>query len=154
MRLQPNNWSCGPTALYNALQSCGNRTGLRRVCKLCKPTKKWGADEGKLKRAAKKLGYELTHLSCYNPRFAKSVVLQHLKLGHPILVSVDRDSTGAYVHWIAVVKATTRHAWIADSEGYVAKLRRMTWNDFLARAVAVLRPNDFRYDFYPLVAWR
>lgn len=146
-RLQPNAWTCGPTALYNGLTALGVRSGLRTVADLSACTKERGTNEAGLKMAAWYYSVQFCTEVCTSHEFAKACV----RARSPMLVCVDRDSDGPYAHWIAVVKAGSRHVWIADSSRPGPVLRRLTWRQFLARAVTVLGPGEHRYTFHPLV---
>lgn len=125
-RLQPNAWSCGPTALYNALLALGVPCGLSSLCNMAACTKEHGASEAGLKMAAWYYGVQFCTEVCTSHEFARACV----RARHPLLVCVDRDSDGPYAHWIAVVKATSRHVWVADSARPGPVLRRLTWRAF------------------------
>lgn len=145
-KLRPNTYSCGPTALHNALLACGERHSIKKLCKLAKVSKAHGANEVKLINAVWWVGYALDEVRCRSAEFAKAVVESH----GPLLTCVDRDKEGLYSHWITVVHHTKRHVWIADSSKPAPVLQRLTWRQFLARAVAVHGPNDSSYNFYIL----
>ncbi len=143
---QINSHSCAPAALGNALLRCGVNVSLRRLGRMCKVTKRMGADEFKLAIAADQLGFCLTPFRCFTPALARDTVRAHLRVGTPILLCVDRDTDGVWAHWITVVHATSRHAWIADSaRGYGPVLKKMSWRRFLARAMTVHAVNETRF---------
>ena len=145
-RLQPNAWSCGPTALYNGLIKLGVRCGLRTVYNLSACTREKGAQEPGLKMAAWYYGVDFCTSVCHTKEFFREAV----RVRSPMLIAVDRDSDGPYAHWITVLKATKRHVWIADPARPGPCERRLTWLQFLDRAPALIN-GSLRYDFHPLV---
>lgn len=149
-KLQPNSWSCGPSALHNALLSIGERHSIKKLCKLSGTTKTQCPDTKGLCKAAKALGFVLGVHQNHTHLYTKEQISWYLRRRTPILVCVDRDKEGLYAHWIAVVKTTSRHVWVADSSRPPPVLMRMTWRSFLARAAAVHGPKDIQYDLYPL----
>ena len=149
LRLQPNAWSCGPTALYNALQTMGIRCGLRTLCQLScvrQDMDDWDTTPG-LRLAALHYGVDLLTEFCRTHDYFREAV----RLRSPMLLCVDRDSEGPYAHWISTLRTTSRHVWIADSARPGPVERRLTWREFLARAVTVHGPDDRNYSYHPLV---
>ena len=149
-RLQPNAWTCGPTALYNALTALGVPCSLFGVCKLADIPKHVNFDTTpSLRMAAGQFGVDFCTEVCTTREYARSCVRHR----YPMLVCVDRDSEGPYAHWIAVVRATARHVWIADSARPGPVERRLTWLQFLDRA-GMLMGGEVKYVFHPLVRRR
>lgn len=147
-RLQPNAWTCGPTALYNGLQALGVPCSLFGICKMADIPKTVSYDTTPtLRMVAFHYGVQLCTEVCSSHEYARSVVRHR----SPMLVCVDRDSDGPYAHWITVVRANARHVYICDSARPGPVERRLTWRQFLARAVTVHGPDELRYCFNPLV---
>ena len=145
-RLQPNAWSCGPTALYNAFQAMGVKCGLFNLCNMTACTKQLGTSEAGLRMGALYYGVDFLTSQCYTAEFFKAGV----RVRCPMLIAVDRDSDGPYAHWIAVLKATKRHVWIADSSRPGPAERRLTWLQFMDRVSTVVN-GEIKYTYHPLV---
>jgi hypothetical protein len=148
LRLQPNAWSCGPTALYNALQTMGIRCGLQTLCRLScvrRDMADYDTTAG-LRMAARHYCVDLLTEFCSTRENLREAV----RLRTPMLLCVDRDSEGPYAHWIATLRGTARHVWIADSARPGPVEHQLTWNQFLDRAAAV-EGGEIRYAFHPLV---
>lgn len=153
MKLQKNGWTCGPVALHNAFFAlCGDKApSAARLILLSCCTKEHGVGLEGLSRAALVCNFTLGTVTCRMPDFAKATVQAHVRLGQPVLLCVDRDSEGPFAHWIVAFKVTSNHVWIADSARPGPVERRLTWRQFLARAMTVLGPTDFRFTLHPLV---
>lgn len=149
-RLQPNAWSCGPTALYNGLTALGVKCGLFNLCNMSACTKEHGTPEAGLRGAAWYYHVDFLTSQCRTHEYFREAV----RVRCPMLMCVDRDSDGPYAHWITVLRSTKRHVWIADPARPGPVERRLTWRQFLARAVTVLGPGEFQYTYHPLVKRR
>jgi hypothetical protein len=149
---QPSPGYCGPIALRNALLRY-ERIDPDRVIQACRPSRRHGCDEHALARGARRLGYRIEPFNCTTPAFCRSQIRWWIRRNVPALLCVDRDSTGHWAHWITVIHATARHAYICDSSNDAPPdPQRLPWSQFLARAVTIthLTPqfrND-RFDLY------
>ncbi len=150
-RYQVNQYSCGPTALYHALRCYGVLVPIRKLLALSEPSScgcsgnpKDGRCEHQLQTAAALCGFRIDHWVSESAADMYVTLRRFLSEGTPVLVSVEAGG-----HWICVVKATTRHVWIADSSRDQEEvLQRWTWRE-LAVAVAYGLPP--RFDLYPVV---
>ena len=139
---------CGPTALRNA---------LLRYERLPVPHgSARGCDEYRLSRLANRLGYHIEHVNCITPGYARSQLRYWIRRNTPALLCVDRDSSGPWAHWVALVHCNARHAYICDSSNDAPRDPiRMTWSQFLARAATVTHANShsltYRYDLYGVI---
>lgn len=152
---QPTAHSCGPVALRNSLLRY-ERFSTAEVIRACRPSKRNGCNEHKLARGAQRLGYVLQPFNCSTPGMCQAQIRWWIRRNVPVLLSVDRDSSGPWSHWVAVVHATARHAYICDSSGDAPPdPQRLPWSQFLARAVTIthLTPHSRteRFDLYGIL---
>lgn len=147
LRLQPNSWSCGPTALYNALVTMGVPCSLFGIIRASGIGRDTADTTPGLRVAASTVGVEFLSSHCRTETYFR----EEVRTRAPLLMCVDRDSNGPASHWIAVLRCNSLHVWIADSARPGPVLRRLTWRQFLARAVTVHGPRDHRYEYCPLV---
>jgi hypothetical protein len=155
---QPNSWTCGPAALRHALL-CYQETvdfqllsigSLTHCCKGAASDAKLNRDgrcEHGLARAAGNLGYRLKHVLVRAPAEAYKAIRLYLDAGAPVLVCCEHFS-----HWVTIIRANSRHAWVADSSRDESEhLRRVTWRALLRRVTYGL-PDEVRFDLYPLLS--
>lgn len=151
VRVQPNSYTCGPVALRHALLWHGVPVSVQRIARAARVTKKHGADEHKLARAAEKLGFRLRHIQRQDCAPIVCLLVRSLAAKKiPVLVCVDRNEDGPWQHWITVVHATARAVTICDSARPGPVVRTITWREFLGRACAWY-PGAARFDLYPVV---
>jgi len=150
-KLQPNAWSCGPSALHNAFLSIRERHSIKKLCALSGATADDCPDVPGLKKAAAALGFVLSVEQHKTDGYTAASIRAYSKHKTPVLACVDRDKDGPYAHWIAIIRANKKHVWVADSSRPPPALMRFTWQKFMARLAAVHGPNDVRYDLFPLV---
>jgi ABC-type bacteriocin/lantibiotic exporter with double-glycine peptidase domain len=152
VRVQPNPYTCAPAALRYALLWHGERISLERVVKAARVSKKHGADEFKLAKAARRFGYEMTHHRRDNaPMIVKANLRWWSSLRVPVLTCVDQDSEGKWAHWITMINATARAVTFCDPARPGPVIRVVTWREFLGRACAWY-PGVARFDIYPVRA--
>lgn len=152
---QPNSHTCGPIALRNALLRY-ERFSPAEVIRACRPSKRNGCNEHALTRGAQRLGYDLQPFTCTTPGMFRAQIRWWIRRNVPSLVCLDRDSSGYWVHWVAIVHATARHAYICDSSGDAPPdPQRLPWSQFLARAITITRLTPHsrteRFDLYGVV---
>lgn len=148
-RLQPNAWSCSAAALRNAIACYGRRIDVRRLAKAARVTRKHGADESKIRRAARRFGYRLEHVRLDTHGLMRAAVTNLADANVPALIPVDRDVTGLWIHWITLVAADAKRVTICDSARPGPAVRVLSWRSFLGRACCY-HPNETRFDLYPL----
>lgn len=153
---QPAPGLCGPIALRNALLRY-ERFSSEQVLKVCRASQRNGCDEHALAKGARRLGYSLVPFNCTTPAFCRSQIRWWVRRNIPVLLCVDRDSAGYWQHWITVIHATARHAYICDSSTLApSDPQRLPWGQFLARAVTIthLTPHSRteRFDLYGVLA--
>lgn len=147
---QWNMWTCGPAALRCALLCYGDRVDGRRLAILGSTDRENGADEDGLDEAAREFGFHIEHRTLRTVDAAFAEILGLLRTKTPVLLCVDVVN-GEWTHWIAVVRGTSRHAWICDpARDETEVLRRVTWRVLLRRLHWGL-PDELRFDVYPLV---
>lgn len=136
MRMQSNQASCGPTALYNAGCALGKKLSLEECERACKTTTD-GTSLRQLKSGALKLGFTVedemrerdSHVAWLRARY-------YLDRGNTLLVTVDADT-----HWAAIIGmfAQGERILLADSAeaelvlGYSANEFLMRWEHPEAR---------------------
>lgn len=151
LQRQPNGWSCGPAALRHALLCHGVRASTRRLASLAGIdrafTARPDADTAPgLQRAAKALGFRLSHRMIEAPGMVKLMLQNATSSGWPVLVCLDN-----WDHWVCVHTAWTTGLCVGyfDSSRDLDGVRQAaTWAEFLHRSRWAPRP---RWDLYPLV---
>lgn len=159
VRTQPNGWTCGPAALRHACLCSAVQVSIARICELSGGTRKTAPGDTGLASAAATLGFRLDHELHTTWQAVKTSIRAHIDAREPILLCVDRDSTGPYAHWILVHRANSRGVWICDSARNdplprrpTAKgvIRWLTWGEFLSRSVVWRPPRETKFHLYPL----
>ncbi len=139
---------CGPTALRNALL----RYERLPLSEFKSPRR--GCDERCISKLALRHGYSIEHFSCSTPGMCRAQLRWWARRNVPVLTCCDRDSSGPWSHWIAIVHSTARHVYVCDSDADVV-LQRVTWSKFLSRAVTVTHTDDrhthTRFDLYGVI---
>ncbi len=107
---QPNEWTCGPFALKNALIIHGIMVDEKEISRIA-GTHWWsGTDEIQLAKAARAFGCDLQMVRKYQAERARRVLTSFLRQGIPTLLCVQEWS-----HWIAVVKEEKGKFILLDS---------------------------------------
>lgn len=152
---QPAPGLCGPIAMRNAILRY-ERLSPERVLNACRVSRRNGCDEHALSRGAWRLGYRIEPFRCMTPGMCQAQIRWWIRRNVPTLVCVDRDSQGMWSHWITVIHATARHAYICDSSTDAPPdPQRLPWSQFLARAVTIThltpRSRNERFDLYGVI---
>ena len=114
--IQPDDYSCGPTCVYNALLLLGNngRT-LNRIKRVCGTRPSTGTDENGLQKGLRQLGYEGIEANWgrrSHGRKALAWLREEHSVGHPVILCVDQ-----FDHWILAAGSTARSYFILDPRG-------------------------------------
>lgn len=133
--IQPDDYSCGPTCIYNALRLLGNADiSLGRIKKACGTRPTSGTTENGLQRGLRRLGYEGKAMSWDHKshgRQALAWVREEHSQGHPVILCVDR-----FEHWILVAGSKSRSYFVLDPErgsSRRAKIYRVSGTELLRR---------------------
>ncbi|KAA0230409.1 hypothetical protein KJ068_16070 [bacterium] len=133
--IQPDDYSCGPTCIFNALRLLGNADiSIGRIKKACGTRPASGTTENGLQRGLRRLGYEgivanWDHKS--HGRKALAWVRQKHSEGQPVILCVDR-----FEHWILVAGSKSRSYFVLDPESGSsrrAKVYRVSGTELLRR---------------------
>jgi predicted double-glycine peptidase len=113
---QPDEYSCGPTCVFNALYLLGNAQVTFDEIKQACGTRWWnGTDESGLRRALRRLGYEGIEAQWPHKSDNKTATLwlreQHSQ-NHPVIICVDN-----FDHWILVSGSTENSFIVLDPYG-------------------------------------
>lgn len=153
---QPNGWSCGAMALRHALLVHGERWSVKRCIERCRSHVGQYTDERKLSKALDGTRFCVEHFHCMTPGMCRAQIRWWARRKVPVIVWVDRDESGPWSHVICVVHATARHVWVCDSGGSGPVVSRVTWSQFLARAVTITHlthtSRTERFDLYGVLA--
>lgn len=135
---QPDDVTCGPSALKLALSALGIRKSLQSLINLCK-TNRNGTSAQNFIRAINKLGLPalrvefstLNHLQSalrYSPKQPRAVVVDYL---------YDRDQKGKLVpasgHWAMVRSFQANKSRIVLLDSATGKAKSYAWSDFRGR---------------------
>jgi hypothetical protein len=113
---QPDEYSCGPTCVFNALYLLGNAQVTFDEIKQACGTRWWnGTDESGLRRALRRLGYEgiegqWSHKS--DTRTAMLWLREQHNQNHPVIICVDN-----FDHWILISGSTEKSFIVLDPYG-------------------------------------
>lgn len=120
---QKNKWSCGPMALRHCLLTYGLDVPVQRLA-LYAGTTRSGTDEYSLRRAAKRLKFQLDFQDYRTAKSAKAAILASLERKRPLMLCIDD-----WDHWIAVLHHSRRGFLVFDSNrpGPVIQLRSWEW---------------------------
>jgi hypothetical protein len=114
--IQPDEYSCGPTCVFNALLLLGNADiRMGRIKRACGTRPNTGTSENGLQRGLRRLGYEGVEASWNRKshgRKALAWLREEHSLGHPVIICVDQ-----YEHWVLVAGSTQRSYFILDPKG-------------------------------------
>lgn len=114
--IQPDEYSCGPTCVHNALRLLGNgNIALNRIKKVCGTRPSTGTDENGLQRGLRRLGYEGVEANFNRKshgRKALAWLREEHQQGHPVILCVDQ-----FEHWILAAGSTQRSYFILDPRG-------------------------------------
>ena len=136
--LQPNDTTCGPTALKIAFEVLGQRQSLKRLIDLCKPTRN-GTYYGRVITAANKLGLSVLAIEWATLRHIQSAL--KYKAGQPRAVIVnylydlkdngqpDEDSG----HFATVSSYSSSRGRIVLFDPATGKKKSYPWLEFLKR---------------------
>jgi ABC-type bacteriocin/lantibiotic exporter with double-glycine peptidase domain len=141
---QPDDTTCGPTALKNALTILGIRKSLKHLITLCK-TNRNGTSTKHLIEAVNKLG-----LSCLVIEYA---TLRHLQSALKFHVNEQRATLVSYLydldekdnphpesgHWATVASYLAAKSRIVLLDSATGKRKSYNWSDF--------RERWYDYDF-------
>jgi len=113
---QPDEYSCGPTCIYNALYLLGNAgVSFDKIKQAC-GTRWWnGTDESGLRRALRRLGYEGLEAQ-WPHRADRKLALEWLREQHsqnqPVIICVDN-----FDHWVLAAGSTEKMIIVLDPYG-------------------------------------
>jgi ABC-type bacteriocin/lantibiotic exporter with double-glycine peptidase domain len=135
---QPDDTTCGPTALKHALAMFGKRKSLEYLMELC-ATNRNGTSTKNMIRAANKLGFSvliveyatLHHLQSalkYNPNQLRAVLVSYLY----DLDEKDRPHADSG-HWAAVSSYSASKSRIVLFDSSSAQKKSYDWADFRSR---------------------
>jgi hypothetical protein len=114
--IQPDEYSCGPTCVFNALLLLGNADiRMGRIKRACGTRPSTGTDENGLQRGLRRLGYAGVENSWNRKshgRQALAWLREEHSLGHPVIICVDQ-----YEHWVLVAGSTQGSYFILDPKG-------------------------------------
>lgn len=114
--LQPDEYSCGPTCVYNALRLLGNgKIELNRIKRACGTRPSTGTDENGLQRGLRRLGYEGTEAGFTRKSYGRKALAwlrEEHRQGRPVILCVDQ-----FEHWILAAGSTQRSYFILDPRG-------------------------------------
>ncbi len=113
---QPDEYSCGPTCVSNALYLLGNgKVSFDEIKQAC-GTRWWnGTDESGLRRALRRLGYEGVEAQWPHKadrRAALSWLREQHALNHPVILCVDN-----FDHWVLAAGSTDKTIIVLDPYG-------------------------------------
>lgn len=149
-RLQPNGYTCGPSALRHALLCYGVRRSLKWIASVCAADSE-GTNEVHLRCAARAAGYRLEYAKFATAELARETITWHVRHGHPVLLCVDTATDGPWQHWIAVVGAGAYGVTVADSARPGPVVRKHSWRALMRRLAVWETGKTNRYDVYYLV---
>ena len=149
-RLQPNGYTCGPSALRHALLCYGVQRSVRWLAAACEADSD-GTNEYALHATARTLGFTTRHYKFNTSGLTQATIRWHVRHGHPMLCCVDSATDGPWQHWIAVVGAGGYGVTIADSARPGPVVRRHTWKQFMRRLAVWEDAHTNRYDIYALI---
>jgi predicted double-glycine peptidase len=107
--LQPDDYSCGPTAVLTVLRYHGDNTKSSKIRKVCKLTED-GAGPKKLIKGLHKLGYDTKYR-----KVTFGNIKEELDQGRPIIV-IRNDLAGYEEegHWSVIARYTDSNLLMAD----------------------------------------
>jgi hypothetical protein len=113
---QPDEYSCGPTCVSNAVYLLGNNEVTFEEIKQACGTRWWnGTDESGLRRGLRKLGYEGIEQQWSHQSDKKNALLwlrdQHAE-NHPVILCVDN-----FNHWVLAAGSTEKSIFVLDPYG-------------------------------------
>ena len=115
---QETNFTCGASAIRNALKALGHKpVSERRIRKLANTTKD-GTDEHGILKAFEYLGFDCSALNTRSKDYFKRVLLKTLKSGGVCIVLIDSIN-----HWIPVIEYFRRKIVFIDSDFKTIKQR-------------------------------
>lgn len=97
MKLQPNEYFCGPTAVVNAISCFGRKSSVERVAKLAGTTDE-GTHQIGILRALTRLGFKGLEFEVTTEKDASRWLDFAQRLGHPIVLYSHNGT-----HWITVI---------------------------------------------------
>jgi len=153
LQRQPNTYTCGPASLRHGLLLFKERFSIRRVARhaRCNSRKRW-AHEWNLIAAAKKLGFKMFEMKFTTSKLTIATIRYYLKRGCPVLLCVDKDASGPYQHWVAIMHATYRYVWVADSgRTEYPILLQNTWHELMDRLEVRVGDNHHEFCIYPII---
>ncbi|GIW81158.1 MAG: hypothetical protein KatS3mg105_2965 [Gemmatales bacterium] len=149
--VQPNEWQCGPYALYHALMLLGVKADVAKLTKVARTRRDRGTNELQLRRAARRYHCSLPQIRRLDPERARREMVEYLREGYPVLLCVDE-----WQHWVTVARWEAGKYILLDSEED-AVFTVLTWGQ-LKRRWVYREPDEYDneachtlYDFYPLV---
>ncbi|HZW39803.1 MAG TPA: cysteine peptidase family C39 domain-containing protein [Ignavibacteriaceae bacterium] len=107
---QPYKYQCGPFALKYGLVMLGRFENEKEIGKKAGSTWWYGTDEIGLAKAAKSFDCRMKYFKREDPKEAVKVLVKHLKLGMPCILSVDN-----WEHWFTVINEQQGRFIIVDS---------------------------------------
>lgn len=137
---QPDENSCGPAALKNALNIIGLRSSFKELCRLCKNTKN-GTSVANLIKAANNQGASVMTVEWATLRHIQRIL--KAKSGQPLAGIVDylymdgepHEDTG---HYAAISSYSARNSRLILFDSYSGTKKSYLWTDF--------QENWFDYD--------
>lgn len=148
-RLQPNGYTCGPSALRHALLCYGVQRSVRWLAAACEADTD-GTNEYALHAVARSLGFTTWHRLSHSAALTQEMIRWHIKRSEPVLLCVDMATDGPWQHWITVVGAVTSYVTICDSARPGPVVRRHSWKQLMRRLAVWEDAHTNRYDIYAL----
>jgi hypothetical protein len=149
-RLQPNGYTCGPSALRHALLCYGVRRSVRWLATDLEAETD-GTNEYAIHATARVLGFRTGHRLTHSAAMVQDIVRWHIRRSEPVLCCVDTASDGPWQHWICIVGAAKNYVTVADSARPGPVMRRHTWKRFMQRLAVWEDGKTNRYDLYALL---
>ena len=136
---QPDEFTCGPTALKTAMGIMGLRSpSLKSLIKLCR-TNQNGTSVRKLIAAANRLGLSVLALEWASLRHLQAALRHHSQKPRAVIVDYlydlneDESPHEDSGHYAAVASYSNRNARIVLLDSSNGKKRSYLWSDFLNR---------------------
>jgi ABC-type bacteriocin/lantibiotic exporter with double-glycine peptidase domain len=126
MKFQSRKFSCGSTALGNALEVYGIFKSEEYLSEVCK-TNINGTSSAGLRAGIQAVGCSAIDIKLRDASEARKKLEECLVLGHPVILCVDDWS-----HWVALVGHINSKAIIADSAS-VHLVEYFKWPDLMTR---------------------
>lgn len=152
--VQPNEFSCGPSSLKNALRTLNIRVPYTTLFSLCKTTKN-GTNIKDIIRAANQLGLSVMSMQKCTLTHIQSTL--RARPGRKLAIIVDyiypENETEDDSHFAAVAAYSARSGRITMFDSYSGTRKSYLWTDFINRwygyeSRRIKNKNSVRYLSY------